>query len=506
MKRLLEGVESTELLEDSAHHCKRRKPEHTSDSSLDILNCAFECDQTNTPALTQQTLEKLDVASKSESVEDYGVSCRQSVEQWADKCKTEDKIEMPPSPTPSSLSWRGNRRRTAKLAQRQRSSSPVKKANNPQYRAMNMADANLFVDHLPEAPAEVETQLRRVFGDTTLLAKHKRAIDRLAIQYCEESRVLAKKCAGENEWRSHLFLGLLQPLERLEPDTLMLSASEKPWNPELKPTAPSPFDFDPRPTSTSHSHNDVQPLDVDTVPPRAPSAASTFPNTPIFSAPSTAPSDISSENPNGLSTPKPDITLGLAHTNFTPIQKSVLMQLQDESHVQSEPHQVQIGLRFPFLVVESKGGAGGGNMIGAQNQAAVDGACALNILGDLEQVVAHMRSRACHGDLAHGEIRGNQETVYKVPMIVFSVTSEGPLYEIWVHYRVSETYHMTCHRAWRTTRREDADEFVRALAGIVEWGRRGFRDNVFSSLGHIEQAMRRGVPLRIEEVYSNERG
>lgn len=155
------------------------------------------------------------------------VSCRQSVEQWADKRKTENKFEMPPSPTPSSLSWRGNRRRTAKLAQRQRSSSPVQKANSPQYRAMNMADANLFVDHLPEVPAEVETQLRRVFGDTTLLAKHERAIDRLARHYCEESRVLAKKCAGESEWRSHLFLGLLQPLERLEPDTLMLSASEK---------------------------------------------------------------------------------------------------------------------------------------------------------------------------------------------------------------------------------------------------------------------------------------
>jgi hypothetical protein len=39
--------------------------------------------------------------------------------------------------------------------------------------------------------------------------------------------VLAKKCAGENEWRSHLFLGLLQPLNRLEPEILMLSASEK---------------------------------------------------------------------------------------------------------------------------------------------------------------------------------------------------------------------------------------------------------------------------------------
>ena len=54
-----------------------------------------------------------------------------------------------------------------------------------------------------------------------------RVVEELTRQYCEESRVLAKKCAGENEWRSHLFLGLLQPLNRLEPEILMLSASEK---------------------------------------------------------------------------------------------------------------------------------------------------------------------------------------------------------------------------------------------------------------------------------------
>ena len=92
---------------------------------------------------------------------------------------------------------------------------------------MNMADANVFVDHFPEAPAEIEEQLVRVFGGTMWTDGQQRVIEELTRQYCEESRVLAKKCAGENEWRSHLFLGLLQPLNRLEPEILMLSASEK---------------------------------------------------------------------------------------------------------------------------------------------------------------------------------------------------------------------------------------------------------------------------------------
>jgi hypothetical protein len=80
-----------------------------------------------------------------------------------------------------------------------------------------------------------------------------------------------------------------------------------------------------------------------------------------------------------------------------------------------------------------------------------------------------------------------------MPTILFSVTTEGPLHEIRVHYRVGEAYHMTCHRALRTTRREDAREFLQALARIVEWGRIGFRQSVLNLLGQIEQAVLRGV-------------
>jgi hypothetical protein len=91
---------------------------------------------------------------------------------------------------------------------------------------MNMADANMFVVHFPEAPATIDVRLGRVFGGATWAASQRAAIEELMGQYCKQSRVLAKKCAGENEWRSQLFLGLLQPLSRLEPEILMLSASE----------------------------------------------------------------------------------------------------------------------------------------------------------------------------------------------------------------------------------------------------------------------------------------
>jgi hypothetical protein len=110
-----------------------------------------------------------------------------------------------------------------------------------------------------------------------------------------------------------------------------------------------------------------------------------------------------------------------------PSQRTVLMLLQDDCRVLSEPHKAQIGLRFPFLVVESKGGAAGGrNMIWAQNQAAVDGACALNILGDLQGVVTRIVPRPDYGQDAQGNTNEEQGEGDKPPAVLFSVTTEDP--------------------------------------------------------------------------------
>lgn len=356
-----------------------------------------------------------------------------------------------------------------------------------------MADANVFVDHFPEAPAQVEAQLNQIFAPQPWTEHRKKLIETLTNQYCEECRVLAKKCAGENEWRGNLFLGLLQPLVRLDPEIMMLSASEKPWLSSLKPTAPSPYEL------ISHSaysmDSAIQPSTTSSTTPGTPQSrppASVFPNTPTFSVLSTTPSDVSSDSPNGLLTSKPDITLGLAHTSFTSVQRRVLMLLQDDKHLISEPHQTQIGLRFPFLIVESKGGAAGGNMISAQNQAAVDGACALNILGDFQDVVTRIIPTPTHAQSAN-EDDGKQEEQDTSQPILFSVTTEGPLHEIWVHYRLGEAYHMTCYRAWRITRHQDACEFVHALANIVEWGLRGFRECVLHQLEQTERPVLEGI-------------
>ncbi|KAF2184290.1 hypothetical protein K469DRAFT_709009, partial [Zopfia rhizophila CBS 207.26] len=58
---------------------------------------------------------------------------------------------------------------------------------------------NVFVNHLPEAPAEIGEQPIRVFSRTVRTYSQQRVVEELTRQYCEESRVLAKKSAGWNE-------------------------------------------------------------------------------------------------------------------------------------------------------------------------------------------------------------------------------------------------------------------------------------------------------------------
>lgn len=127
--------------------------------------------------------------------------------------------------------------------------------------------------------------------------------------------------------------------------------------------------------------------------------------------------------------------------------------------------------------MEAKGLATGSNMAGAQNQAAVDGACALNILHDLKLTATTHTSRTS----------ADQP---KARQILFSVVTEGPIHELWVHYQMGEEYHMTLLRIWRTTIAKEASEFVRAMAGILRWGVGIFRADVLRELTAIETILR----------------
>jgi hypothetical protein len=240
------------------------------------------------------------------------------------------------------------------------------------------------------------------------------------------------------------------------------------WISKLRPTPPSFEDIlgsvPPEPTAEPQT-------------PLPPSRDPVLRQTPILSPPSNATSDFTTDDPNRVSIPKPDIALGLSHTSFSQLQGKILWDLQDNNRVFSEPHQSGIGLHFPFLILEAKGLAIGSNMVGAQNQAAVDGACALNILRDLKLTAETYRPCATTDQPG-------------LRQIVFSVVTEGPIHELWVHYQLDEAYHMTVLRIWRTTIAKEAREFVQALGKILEWGVSNFRTAVLKELTAVETTLR----------------
>ena len=114
-------------------------------------------------------------------------------------------------------------------------------------------------------------------------------------------------------------------------------------------------------------------------------------------------------------------------------------------------------------------------MVGVQNQAAVDAACALRILGDLAATAKLPSTSVDQPEAKH---------------IVFSVATEGPIHEMWVHYRLDGAYHMTLLQIWRTTIAKHAREFVHALRKVLEWGVHAFRTAILKDLVAVETQLR----------------
>jgi hypothetical protein len=158
----------------------------------------------------------------------------------------------------------------------------------------------------------------------------------------------------------------------------------------------------------------------------------------------------SNSDPDSLSTPKPDICVGLEHKSFSTPQQKTLNWLKTDPHAQA------IGLHFPFLIFEAKGNAG---LFSAQNQAAVGAACMLRVL-DLV---------SC-GDT-----------------VVWSVATEGPIHELWVHHRDAEWKYQSVNvGVWRATNVEGAEAFVRAMARILLWGSTVYRQRILQALNEIQ--------------------
>ncbi|MCJ1428894.1 hypothetical protein MMC29_006805 [Sticta canariensis] len=91
----------------------------------------------------------------------------------------------------------------------------------------------------------------------------------------------------------------------------------------------------------------------------------------------------------------------------------------------SEPTQSSRQIRFPFFLVDGKSYATCRTLDEAQNQAAVSGAGSLKILHDLNDLVR----------------KSDPRSYSKRQPIVFSVCTEGPIHQLWIHCTMVEDGH-----------------------------------------------------------------
>jgi hypothetical protein len=237
------------------------------------------------------------------------------------------------------------------------------------------------------------------------------------------------------------------------------------WNDILKPSPPDAA----QPHDQSGASTPCFPRPQYALPDFDSQSALGFPG-PVPSLPPHTPSiayttSTEAADPFYISTPKPDIVVGLEDRAFAPTHRIRLAEHQSSGSILSDPHTAAMGLRFPFLIAETKGLSLNGGLVAAQNQAAIGGACMLQILVDLDQVA--------------------MPTSFAPPWLCFSITSEGPVHELWVHFRLGVATHMQNIRTWRTTHERDVGELIYCIARIMKWAKDDFMKEVLEKLDAI---------------------
>lgn len=187
-----------------------------------------------------------------------------------------------------------------------------------------------------------------------------------------------------------------------------------------------------------------------------------------------------------LKDPCPNICIGLSDETLAgdlgphmgDSARSFLPDLQDTSTLISDPNILPSGLRFPFLMVEAKSSATGGNLYQAQNQAAVSGSSALQIfrnLSDLQDIQDSYRRNGPAGYDDSGLTDLN---------LAFSITTEGPTHELWLHLRrfCDDEFYMVCMGSWRVTNDNASRDFLCHVAAVLRWGHGKLKNSIVSTL------------------------
>lgn len=192
------------------------------------------------------------------------------------------------------------------------------------------------------------------------------------------------------------------------------------------------------------------------------------------------PPPLPTENQGGrhtVKTPHPDLSVGIdlraliaavSSPNFPQAKATAFIDWLQNQMVQHEadgPFEPMLLLvpapraqdvAFPFAVVEGKAYSTGKQIYEAENQAAVSMAGAHKILLCLDR------------------IGSTRPTVPHPPHVLYSITTQGPIHELWAHWTVVEDgvrmFDSMLWGSWNGLVRERAEDFILKLHNVCVWG------------------------------------
>ena len=257
------------------------------------------------------------------------------------------------------------------------------------------------------------------------------------------------------------------------------------WDPSLKPDVQQEvWDLD----ALGQPNNEAD--DVVDRPNKRQQGERSFPSPDTSQSTMPPPAALSQSKQDAVKTPRPDFTIGLSHSTISnALMKRGLSKfkaddflkvLQRERKLCSDPTQNFLNVRFPILVIEGKAYATGKTVFEAQNQAAVSGVCMVNLrqqLTDLfEGVFSNLRDRKTH--------------------LAFSICTEGPQIEFWVHYTLSEdnvrSHYMNIFRTCYGSLQGGLEDFLMDVERLMRWTKDDFLKEIADQLCKLANHAARG--------------
>ncbi|KAI4118132.1 MAG: hypothetical protein LQ345_001750 [Seirophora villosa] len=195
-----------------------------------------------------------------------------------------------------------------------------------------------------------------------------------------------------------------------------------------------------------------------------------------------------------VKTPRPDFSCGLQNVTIAnALQNRGLNQsraddlldaLQLQGKVFSNPTQQFLDLRFPFLVIEGKAYTTGRTLFEAENQAAVSGSSMLIVQQQLTDLYNSIPPSS--------KDRRNPITYPVSPPLAFSVCTQGPILELWVHHVMSQEdvtkYYMNLLTSCHGSLCEDLERFILKVNCLIEWYKHDYfgkvTDQLFTIASH----------------------